>query len=376
MKLCYLAAGDSFHSYRWIRFFADLGHEIHWISLTPARYPEDGRIHFYQLGGGEGTLLDLFRASLKVRALVRSITPDILHAHYAGSYGLLGLISGWRPFVLTAWGSDILFAGRDFIKSALIRRVLSRADLITCDALHMIEAMVRLDAARRTIRLVYFGVEAERFCPGEASDEMLARWETSGCEVVISLRNLEPVYDIGTLLRAVPSLLDTHPRLRVVVAGSGSQEQVLKAMVDELGIAGHVRFVGRYANQDLPAMLRSARVYVSTSLSDAGIAASTAEAMACGLPVVVTNTGENDRWIDDGQSGYLIPPGASEALASRIDTLLNNSDLRARIGARAREVIEIRDNYQREMEKMARYYVQLKAGQSVSDEMPENGFSA
>jgi glycosyltransferase involved in cell wall biosynthesis len=373
MKLCFLAAGDSFHSYRWIRFFADLGHEIHWISLTPGKYPDDERIHFYCLGGGQGSFIDLLRAALRIRALVRSIVPDILHAHYAGSYGLLGLISGWRPYVLTAWGSDILFAGREFIKSALIRRVLARADLITCDALHMIEAMVRLGAERSKIKLVYFGVEADRFSPGDVDPEIIARWAAAGREVVISLRNLEPVYDIGTLLQAVPRLLGTHPELLVVVAGGGSKEDALKAQAEELGVANHVRFVGRYANLDLPAMLRSAKVYVSTSLSDAGIAASTAEAMACGLPVVVTNTGENDRWIDDGDSGYLVPPQAPEVLALRIEALLCDRELREKIGTRARQVIEVRDNYRREMDKMAWYYTQLKTGIPVADGPNEGG---
>lgn len=367
MKLCFLAAGDSFHSYRWIRYFADLGHEIDWISLTPCDYPAHECIRFHQLGGGRWKGGSLLLAALQIRGLVRRIAPDIVHAHYAGSYGLLGLISAWHPFVLTAWGSDILFAGKEWIKAGLIRRVLARADFITCDAWHMIKAMTRLGAKEEKIHLVYFGVEAERFLPGEPDPDILARWNAAGRQVVISLRNLEPVYDIDTLLRAIPLLTDSYPDLLVVIAGGGSLEHELKARSDSLGLSRHVIFIGRYANADLPRMLRSARVYVSTSLSDAGIAASTAEAMACGLPVVVTNTGENDRWIEDGETGFLVSAGSHEAIARHIHALLGDAALRERMGRAAREVIELRDNYQREMDKMGGYYLELISGQSESN---------
>lgn len=373
MKLCFLAAGDSSHSYRWISFFANQGHEIHWISLTPGTYPTDDRIHFHNIGGSRGKALDLVLAALRIRSLVRHIAPDILHAHYAGSYGLLGLIANRSPFVLTAWGSDILFAGRERLKAAVIRRVLARADLITCDAQHMIQAMSKLDADRNKMRIIYFGVEADRFVPGEAEPEILQRWGGVDRSVVISLRNLEPVYDIQTLLRAVPLLRGSHPDLLVIIAGSGSLEGILKTQVADMGIADLVRFVGRYANTDLPRMLRSAQVYVSTSLSDAGIAASTAEAMACGLPVVVTNTGENDLWIDDGQSGYLVSPRSPEELAQRVHELLGDAALRGKIGNRARQVIESRNNYHREMEKMAVYYAQLHSGLLVSGPVVDGG---
>jgi glycosyltransferase involved in cell wall biosynthesis len=125
-------------------------------------------------------------------------------------------------------------------------------------------------------------------------------------------------------------------------------------------------FTGRYANAELPGMLRSAQVYVSTALSDAGISASTAEAMACGVPVVVTNTGENDKWIHDGQTGFLVPARASTALADRIITLLCDPALRAKIGDEGRSVITTRNNYECEMEKMEAICQDLLAATPVS----------
>ncbi|HKA45812.1 MAG TPA: glycosyltransferase [Burkholderiales bacterium] len=359
MRLCFLATGDSVHSYRWIRFFADRGHETHWLSLTDCAYPPHERIHFERLGRGKGRTLELAGQALRIRKIVRSIRPDIVHAHYAGSYGLLGLIAGVRPFVVTAWGSDILVAGKQWGKSSLIRAVLSHADLITCDAHHIAEAIRRLGAAPEKIQIVHFGVETDRFFPGSADQEIVSRWAVENRPVVISLRQLEPIYDIETLLKAMPLVARACPAVHCIIASSGSLEQTLRASAAAKGLNGHVQFIGRYANAELPRMLRCAQVYVSTSLSDAGIAASTAEAMACGLPVVVTNTGENDRWITDGETGFLVKSGDSQALAERIIGLLNDAALRESMGKRARRTIETRNGYVQEMEKMQRYYIQL-----------------
>ena len=112
MRLCFLANSDALHSHRWIRFFAERGHEIHWISLRPFEGRALPNTHFYDLSSVLGKLASLGAAGLKIRRMVRDIKPDIVHAHYAGAYGVLGALSNFQPFVVTAWGSDILFAGR------------------------------------------------------------------------------------------------------------------------------------------------------------------------------------------------------------------------------------------------------------------------
>lgn len=364
MKICFLAAADSIHSYRWIRFFAERGHEVHWLSLTPADRDVPTGVRFYQIGGSAPGRLGLLSAALRIRHVVRGIDPELLHAHYVGSYGLLGLLAGVRPFVVTAWGSDVLFAGRAPIRGPIVRRVLMRADLITCDAYHMVEAMRRLGTDTSKVRVLPFGLETDRFCPGPADSGYLARWAAQGRPVVISLRNLESVYDIGTLIDAVPIVAASYPEVRVVVAGSGSNASLLRERAAALRLEKNVTFIGRYENADLPRMLRTAQVYVSTSLSDAGLAASTAEAMSCGLAVVTTDIGENREWVRDGETGFLIQPGDSRALAARIVRLLGDPSLREAMGGEARQMIVTRDDYVSQMEKIDRYYADLIAGGS------------
>jgi glycosyltransferase involved in cell wall biosynthesis len=116
------------------------------------------------------------------------------------------------------------------------------------------------------------------------------------------------------------------------------------------------------SNDELPQYLRLADVYVSTSLSDAGIAASTAEAMAVGLPVVTTNTGENEKWITNETNGYLIPVKNPQILAEKIIHLLKQENSKPLFAKNNRERIEERNNYYKEMAKMENMYRELIQG--------------
>lgn len=359
MKLCFLANANSIHSFRWIKYFAQKGYEIHWISLTKNEFEVLKNTKFYQLKQHPVKFFEILFNASKVKNLINNIKPDVLHAHYAGVNGVLGALSGFHPFVLTAWGSDILIAGKSILAKPLIKFVLNKADLITCDAEHMREAIIKLGVPPEKIKIIYFGVDTEKFSPGLKDDELIKKLGLQNSPIIISLRNLEPIYDVETFIKAIPKVLKEIPNAKFVIAGKGSEEEKLKNLAKELKILESVRFVGFISNDDLPRYLKIADIYVSTSLSDAGLSASTAEAMACGLPVVITNTGENEKWVKDGQNGFLIGVKNPEALTKKILILLKNRDLREKIGREARKTTIERNDYYKEMGKMGEIYYQL-----------------
>ena len=166
MKICYLAVADSIHSKKWIEYFSEKGeNDIHWISLTPSIFGELKNVKFYLLKKYLLKPLGLLLSILPARKLIKKINPDILHAHYAGVNGILAALSGVHPFVLTAWGSDILIAPKSGIIRQLVKFVFKKADLITCDAKHMKEAMVKLGVDPSKIKIIRFGIDIEKFSP-------------------------------------------------------------------------------------------------------------------------------------------------------------------------------------------------------------------
>ena len=355
MKICFLAGANSLHSHRWIKYFANIGHEIHWVSLMPSNEPLP-KVEFYDIGPLSNNPVKIIRQVIKFRKLIKKINPDVLHIHSVGTYGLIGILSGFHPVVVTAWGSDVLIAGKSLIKKPLVKYVLQKSDLITCDADHMINAISKLGIETNKINLIYFGVEPDKFKPGPKDPDILTKWSVGDSPTVISLRNLEPIYDIETLIKCIPYILKEIPEVKFIIAGSGSQEKYLKKLTESMRVIDNTRFIGRYSHVKLPNYLNSSDIYVSTSLSDAGIAASTAEAMACGLPVIVTDSGENGKWVSCGVEGFVVPVKNPEILAEKIIYLLTNEKERTKMGENGRKTIEEKNNYYKEMEKMEKLY--------------------
>ncbi|ARV20027.1 GDP-mannose-dependent alpha-(1-6)-phosphatidylinositol monomannoside mannosyltransferase [Curvibacter sp. AEP1-3] len=355
IKLCIIAGADSIHSYKWIKYFAEAGYKITWISLTPTTFDPIPGVSFFHIDGGAG-IWGMLKAVLQTRRIVANSQPDLVHVHYVGANAILGLYSGVKTIVATPWGSDVILNKHVFFKRFFAARILRRADLISCDAWHMRNEVMQFGVSAERINIINFGIDSQRFSPRMASSEIRKQYDLGAAPAVISLRNFEPVYDIPTLLHAVPLVLKKHPLTRFMLVGRGSLDAELKALAQSLGIADAVRFVGFVPNVQLPDTLCSLDVYVSSSLSDAGIAASTAEAMACELPVVVTDSGENNRWIEDGKNGYLVPVKQPEAMAEKICLLLSNSALRSQLGAAGRHTIQERNDFNAEMAKMDLLY--------------------
>lgn len=360
IKICFLAKANSINSYRWIKYFAENdNYEIHWISLAPNIFDEIKNLKFYPLKDYRLKFLNIFLNLGKFKKLIRIIKPDIINAHYAGVNGTLTAFSGFHPFILTAYGSDILIAPKFKIAGILIKYALKRADLITCDAEHMKRAMIDLRAEPSKIKIINFGVDTEKFSPGEKDKELKERLGAANSDIIISLRGLEPIYNIETLVKAVPLTLNEFPSAMFIIGGAGSEEKKLKDLVRSLNVDNNVRFAGWISNDDLPQYLRTSDIYVSTSLSDAGIASSTAEAMACGLASIITDFGDNKEWIKNGENGFLIPVKNPELLAEKIVYLLKNENLRKNFGQKSRKIIEEKNNYYKEMEKMEEIYKEL-----------------
>jgi L-malate glycosyltransferase len=293
---------------------------------------------------------------MAVRRWIREFGPDLVHVHYLGFYGVLALLSGAQPLVATAWGSDVLFA-RSIPRRALVRAILRRADVITCDAQHMVRAIQEI-AGGVHVDVINFGIDTKRFAPRSPDLAALATLGVGAKQgpVVLSLRSLLPVYDVETMVRAAPAILSAHPGAVVLIVGDGPERPRLEALNREQGTERGVRFLGRIPNHLLPELLAIADVYVSTSLSDAGLSASTAEAMACEIPVVVTDSGENRLWVDSGVNGVVIPVSDPKALAGAVDGLLRDPDHRRRMARAGRAVIVERNDFETEMGRMERIY--------------------
>lgn len=364
MKICYIAS-PSVHTNRWVKYFVNKGHEVHLItSVEPSGSIENVRLHLLKRIGPRLRVVNFLINSvpmlIQFKRLVRNIKPDIIHGYQIMDTTLLGAASGFHPFVVTPWGSDVLIIPqKSKMSRRLIQYVLKRADLIAGDAEHIRKPLAKLGADPQKIRVIYWGVEIQKFNPEQKDERLREELGIFNSPTIISLRRFEPIYDVETLINAVPLVLKEVPEAKFLLVEKGSQEEKLKQLAKSLGISDNVKFVGWVPEDELPRYLTLADIYVSTSLSDAGLASSTAEAMACGLPVVITNFGDNRKWVQDDVNGYIIPLRSPQALASRIIHLIQNKDIREKFGQINRQIIEERNNWEQEMRKMEKLYQEL-----------------
>lgn len=372
MKICYLADAGSIHTQRWIKYFAACGHEVHVISKRSCRDIDGVQLHLLKRlpESSSSSASNLFSSALnllitvpQVRRLINEIRPDLLHSHYVLDYGSYGAFSGFHPFVVSAWGTDVLVVPKGSrILKALTKYALKKADLITCDGGNSRFAMIDLGINGKKIELISHGIDTSEFHPAKRDSRVRKELGLPECRVVISIRNLMPIYDVGSLIHAASLVLKRVPDTIFLIAGEGRERDSLTKLAEALGVSASVIFTGSIPHEKLPGYLASSDVYVSTSLSDGGVAVSTLEAMACGLAVVTTDVGDARSWIKDGENGFVVPTRSPERLAEKIIYLLENTDDLKWFGAINRSIVKERADYRTEMEKMEKIY-EILAGQ-------------
>lgn len=365
MRICYIADASSIHTRKWVNYFAQKGHEVHLISWRMGEnYVEGVQLHLLtRLAPRIWTASQYLSAAwwlVQTRKLVRMIKPDVLEAHFITVYGYLATASGFHPFVLTPWGSDMLVhPKRNPILRAFTKHTLRKADRIIWNSEIARAELLRLGAEPCKMRKIFHGIDTEQFNPHRRDDGLKKElWDNSSPPVIISIRNLRPIYSVDTLIRAMPLVLQQVPEAEFVIGGDGEQKEYLQGVASSLGVSSNVRFVGFIPHDGLPKYLASSDIYVSTSLSDS-YPVSLQEAMACGLAPVITDIPANREWVRDGENGFIVPVQNPEALAERIVYLLRNKALREKFGEVGRKIIMERAEYEREMEKMEGVYKEL-----------------
>lgn len=356
MKICFLADGDSIHTKRWCDHFASLGHEIHLITFKNVSL-KGIQAHFVNGGAIDvkgGNWKVIFSVG-KVKKILREIKPDILHSHYATSYGLVGALCGYHPFIVTALGSDVLVSPQNsFVYRKVLKYVFKKADWATAMSDPMREKMLELGSDPSKTETLIFGIDTSVF-------NMNGRNLNSDKFIITSTRNFEPVYNIPHLIEAVVEIKDQIPNLFLNLVGDGTLRSELEALIHSKGFSGRVKFFGKVPQNELVKTLQTSHVFVSVSLSD-GNNISLNEAMACGNLCIATDIPANRQWIKDGENGFLVPVNNVKFLADKILAAYKNyQELSAKFIPMNQKIISEKANWKINMKKVERTYLKLNS---------------
>lgn len=178
-------------------------------------------------------------------------------------------------------------------------------------------------------------------------------------KVIGTASRLEPVKGITTLIEAIGIVARKRPSIRLEIAGKGSLRSALEQDAARIGVTSNVSFLGW--REDVPALMRSWHIFVLPSL-DEGFGLAALEAMASGLPVIASDEGGLRELILDSQTGFLVPVGSPEAIANKIELLLDDADLRTKMGMLGRERARETFSLAAMVKKSSALYTKLLSG--------------
>lgn len=345
MKIFILSDANSPHTIKWVTALADRGMEIILFSITENKTEayrrfsniivESGAIRFDK-SWTETRYSKLIYLNLVplVRKLIKKYKPDILHAHYATSYGLLGALSNFKPFLISVWGSDVLsFPYTSFIHRAILNYTLSKPVKVFATSNFL--ANKTKDFAHLPIKVIPFGVDVEAF-NNSPSENLFNKDDI----VVGTVKSLEKIYGIDTLIKAF-SLVKKRNKdipLKLLIIGKGSQEKELKTLAEELLDGRDYFFTGYINPKEIQTYHNMIDVSVYLSLRES-FGVSTLEAMASSKPVVVSRVGGLTEIVEEGENGFIVSPNNPEEAAMVIEKLVKDASLRTRLGRNGKEKV-------------------------------------
>lgn len=176
-------------------------------------------------------------------------------------------------------------------------------------------------------------------------------------QLILSVGRLTDQKGYIYLIDAMPFVLGRFPDALVFLIGDGSARQGLEERVQKLGIGDAVRFLG--TRSDIPALLAAADIFALPSISE-GMPNALLEAMGMGVPVVASSLGCVKEVVTHGETGCLVSPGDATALGESIVCLLENMDLRMRLGRAGRALVENKYTLEQMCESYGRIFKQYK----------------
>jgi glycosyltransferase involved in cell wall biosynthesis len=306
---------------------------------------------FLKKQDGNFVKIKYLKSLTTLKKAIKSFNPDIIHAHYATSYGLLGTLSKFHPYIISVWGSDIYdFPHRSFIHKKIVEFNLFRADKILSTSKVMAKETQKYTG--KDVEVTPFGIDLQFFKPAKVQN----LFEEKNI-IIGTVKTLEEKYGIEYLIRAFKILKDKRLDLpiKLLIVGGGSQELYLKDLTKELGIEKDTIFTGRVPYTDVPKYQNMLSVSVSVSDSESfGVAV--VEASACEKPVVVSNVGGLPEVVVDGITGFIVEPRNPAQTADAIERLILDDQLRIKMGKAGRERVQLLFNWNDNVDQMVRIY--------------------
>jgi glycosyltransferase involved in cell wall biosynthesis len=281
-----------------------------------------------------------WKVSWRLARELRERDIEVVHAHQYTPFfyaALARALSGFRArLILTEHGRhfpDVVSPLRRAVNRLLLDRV---ADAVNAVCEFSARSLCHQDGfSGGRIEVIENGIDVERYTT--SADRLALRHRLGldpGRRYIANVARFHPVKDQATLLTAFAAVAAERPEVDLLLVGDGARRAALEGQVAELKLGTRVHFLGVRA--DVPEILQAVDIFALTSVCEAA-SLTLLEAMAAGLPVVVTAVGGNPEIVRHGREGLLVPRGDPDATAAALLRLLDDPELTGELGRRGQE---------------------------------------
>lgn len=303
-----------------------------------------------RLGGWAFGSLGWIPGSWRRRLLTPS--PSLMHAHFGTEASAAGALARALsiPLVISYHGMDITGPARSEREAQRRRRGFAAAAKVIAVSHFVADALRRAGCPEGKIAQLYIGVDTARFCPQPARRVV---------DSVLFVGRLQRKKGAHVLIRAMGVVRAEFPSAELRIVGGGPDRAALESLAAEMRVP--VQFLGVRSPDEVRDEMQRATVLCGPSLPDASgsqeaLGMAFVEAQSCGCPTIVTNTGGAAETVADGETGFVVPAGDVDALATRIRDILRAGAGAAAMGARGRDRV-LRDfDLQRQSARLADLY--------------------
>lgn len=344
MKICMVGyfpphlGGISSYTYLLSRELVNRGDEVFVLTYPHENIRDIDGIKVYtaptlNIKGLRGFIF-FISATLKLISIVRKNKIDLVHAHFILPPGLIAIICRailGNKTAVTVHGSDIFVLSRKRVLRNVIKYVLNKSDyvFVISDSIKNKVLELNIKGIHNKLKVTYNAVDVQKFRPDQKSNFKEEMNIDPLKPVVLFVGNLVWQKGVEYLIRAKEFL---NKDTEIVIVGDGPLLEEYKAIVEFENIVD-IKFTG--ARKDIDKIMPAADVFVLPSLSE-GRPSVIMEAMASGKPVIATNVGGIPELVND-QTGILVNPEDPVGLAEAINKLLEDKELREKMGENARE---------------------------------------
>lgn len=269
---------------------------------------------------------------IKVLLSVKKWEPELLHAHMFPAYLVAHLAR------LLGIGNEIVYTiQKEAPRAGKVEIILERwlrpsVKRILTSSKRVLRTYEKRGVHGDNMRYVHNCINFSRF--NQSENYVHKELGIKEGPVVGTVGRLLPVKGHRYMVEALPGIVAAHPDVKLVVVGAGPEKEKLYSLAESLAVQKHIHWVGE--RTDIENFLPYFDVFIMPSLSEAfGIAA--AEALACGVPVVGSNVGGISEVVIEGETGLLVPSAKPDLLAEKVNLLLSDSSLSARMGEKGKE---------------------------------------